>query len=71
MCYLSGCYGMKGLVVCWFTGGWELCGIDNELSGNCSLELYAWLMDVLMCLLEWLEERLAELLSLEGFIFFG
>ncbi|EFO4439841.1 TPA: transposase domain-containing protein, partial [Escherichia coli] len=44
---------------------------DNEPSGNRSLEPHAWLTDVLTRLPEWPEERLAELLPLEGFTFFG
>lgn len=46
-------------------------GTDNEPSGNRSLEPHAWLTDVLTRLPEWPEERLAELLPLEGFTFFG
>ena len=63
--------GRKGLVVRWFTGGREPRGTDNEPSGNRSLEPHAWLTDVLTRLPEWPEERLAELLPLEGFTFFG
>lgn len=70
-CYPSGRYGTKGLVVRWFTGGREPRGTDNEPSGNRSLEPHAWLTDVLTRLPEWPEERLAELLPLEGFTFFG
>ena len=58
-------------VVRWFTGGREPRGTDNEPSGNRSLEPHAWLTDVLTRLPEWPEERLAELLPLEGFTFFG
>lgn len=70
-CYPSGRYGTKGLVVRWFTDGREPRGTDNEPSGNRSLEPHAWLTDVLTRLPEWPEERLAELLPLEGFTFFG
>ncbi|HFG5453616.1 TPA: transposase domain-containing protein [Salmonella enterica subsp. enterica serovar Typhimurium] len=35
------------------------------------LEPHAWLTDVLTRLMEWPEERLAELLPLEGFTFSG
>ncbi len=35
------------------------------------LEPHAWLMDILTRLPEWPEERLAELLPLEGFTFSG
>ncbi|TEZ79523.1 hypothetical protein BON79_11605 [Escherichia coli] len=70
-CYPSGRYGTKGLVVRWFTDVREPSGTDNEPSGNSSLEPHAWLTDVLTRLPEWPEERLAELLPLEGFTFFG
>lgn len=49
----------------------EPSGTDNEPSGNSSLEPHAWLTDVLTRLPGVLEERLAELLPLEGFTFFG
>ncbi|GAB0697291.1 hypothetical protein BT09F28_04720 [Escherichia coli] len=51
--------------------GRKTCSTDNEPSGNRSLEPHAWLTDVLTRLPEWPEERLAELLPLEGFTFFG
>ncbi|MEB2483922.1 transposase domain-containing protein, partial [Escherichia coli] len=70
-CYPSGRYGTKGLVVRWFTDGREPRGTDNEPSGNRSREPHAWLTDVLTRRPEWPEERLAELLPLEGFTFFG
>ena len=47
---------------------------NNELAGNRErngLEPHARLTDVLMRLPEWAEERLAELLPLEGFTFSG
>ena len=42
-----------------------------ETAKRNGLEPHAWLTDVLMCLTEWPEERLAELLPLEGFTFSG
>lgn len=42
-----------------------------ETAKRNGLESHAWLTDVLTRLPEWPEERLAELLPLEGFTFFG
>lgn len=42
-----------------------------ETAKRNGLEPHAWLTDVLMRLPEWPEERLAELLPLEGFTFSG
>ncbi|EFD5109917.1 transposase domain-containing protein, partial [Escherichia coli] len=47
------------------------CHFALETAKRNGLEPHAWLTDVLARLPEWPEERLAELLPLEGFTFTG